>query len=391
MFLHLSHDEKFIDAAREAFERAAPRRNEFIVVDAAGPLRYIKTFEPRRMPISALLDRAFLALLPRYDAIFLHSLNRPNRLVVDAAPDDARFVWLGWGYDYYQLICAPEELLLPRTQSLVRSMRNSSKLGGLAALVKTAITTPDRIRAWLRSRRVGPGGPDESAMLGKITYFSPVLPTEDALVRRRHPDFQPRYASWNYGVHDIVNAVPAPTADERVRRVVLGNNATPEYNHLDTFGMLAAFDGDILCPLSYGGAPAYRDAVVHTGVVELGVRFKPLTDYITARDYATLIAASSHLVMNHLRQQGMTNVLIALQAGTRVVMQRKSPLYPYLLGLGLQIDDIAHGLDPMPLADDVIARNRQIVSDAFGPETHHRRTCKFLSEVSRPWDTTCIP
>ena len=387
MFLHLSHDEKFIDSAHDAFERARPGRHDFVVVDAIGPLKYIKTFNPRCMPLEALLDRAFLTRLPDYDAVFLHSLNKPNRLIVDAAPPDTRFVWLGWGYDYYGLIRAPDELLLSKTRALMQGVHEKERAGSLAALAKAAIASPRRVRSGLRSRRIGPGGRDEYALMQKIAFFSPVLPTEDALVRERHPDFHPRYADWNYGVHGIIDVSPmAPT--ERTHRVVIGNSATPECNHLEAFESLAGFDGEIVVPLSYGN-PAYREAILNEGHMRLGERFHPLIEYMTSVEYARLIAGSSHLVMNHLRQQGLTNILIALQAGTRVVMRRENPLYPYLSELGMQADDVAQGLVSTPLPESVVARHRAHVSEKFGAEHHHHRTCLFLSEVGRPKFRAC--
>lgn len=388
MFLHLSQDEKFIDAARAAFELAAPGEHAFVVVDAIGPLRHINSFQPQRMTLAQVLDPAFLATLPSYDATFLHSLNKPNRLVVDRAPAMTRFVWLGWGYDYYGLIRAPGELLLPQTRALMASLRSNSRAGTLVALAKEALRSPARIPAALRLRRIGPGGRDELSLLQKIKFFSPVLPIEYPLVRNRHPSFRPRYAAWNYAVHDIVDGVP-PSIDHHAHRVVVGNSATPECNHLEAFDAIADFDGEVLVPLSYGN-PTYRDAILREGRERLGERFRPLTDYMAADAYARLIANSSHLVMNHLRQQGLTNVLIALQAGTRVVMRRENPLFSYLVGLGLQIDDIAYGLARPPLTNDIVLSNRARVSAQFGAAHHAARTRLFLDEVAHDGERTCI-
>lgn len=388
MYLHLSHDEKFIDAARAAFEAAAPGQHEFVVVDAVGRLKYIKTFEPQRLSLGEVVDSGFLSKLPDYDAVFLHSLNKPNRLVVDRAPADTHFIWLGWGYDYYGLIRAPAELLLSGTRALMQQLIGDAKADSVLTLAKAALMTPNRIRSGLRSRRIGPGGRDEYELLQKIAFFSPVLPTEDALIRARHPGFRPRYASWNYGVHDIVDAVSTAAA-KREHRVIVGNNATPGCNHLEAFEALSAFDGEIVVPLSYGDA-IYRDAILRAGRARLGDRFRPLTEYMTSDAYARLIAESSHLVMNHLRQQGLTNILIALRAGTRVVMQPENPLFSYLCDMGMFVDEMAGGLIPAPLPQDVIDRNRASVLEQFGAEKHHRRTCAFLAEIDSARVRPCI-
>jgi hypothetical protein len=387
MFLHLSHDEKFIDSARHAFEQAAPEKNEFVVVDARGPLRYIRSFEPCRKSMPELLARDFLERLPAYDAIFLHSLNKPNRLIVDKATADARFVWLGWGFDYYGLICTGTELLLPQTRALVD--RNAF-VGGPArpnamAMLKEAFS-PDiafRLRAGLRSRQIGPGGADEMTMLRKITFFAPVLTTEDARIRVRHPEFAPRFASWNYGVHDIVENLPNAGPSNKAERIIVGNNAMPECNHADAFEWISrtGLTGDIVCPLSYGGNMRYRNAVIEEGHARFGDRFLPLTEYMAAAQYAELIASSKYLVMNHLRQQGLTNVLIALQTGTRVLMNAGNPLFPFLRSLELKVDALSEPADTEPLGESIVTRHREKVSAYYGAMNHHRRTLELLASV----------
>jgi hypothetical protein len=218
-------------------------------------------------------------------------------------------------------------------------------------------------------------------LLRKIAFFAPVLSTEDALIRKRHEDFAPAFASWNYGVHDIVGPL-AKRGTTHASRVVIGNSATPECNHIDAFSAVAGFEGEVVVPLSYGD-PLYRDAILQAGRSNFGLRCRPLIDYMAADAYADLIAGSSHLVVNHLRQQGLTNILIALQAGTRVVMQQRNPLFPYLTALGLQIDDIADGLNTAPLAEGVVESNRQALEAVFGAANHHRRTCAFLAAIAR--------
>lgn len=383
MFLHLSSDEKFIDSAHAAFERAAPGRHRFIVVDAAPRLRYIRTFEPERRSLVQVLDRTFVAALPEHEAIFLHSLNRANRLVVDAAGRDARFVWLGWGYDYYHLICAPDDLLLPHTRALLATFdTRASKFATLLGTARAAVATPSRIPSGLRWRHIRPGAEGEYADLQKIRFFAPVLPTEDALIRQRHPDFRPTFASWNYGVHDTIEPLATASPDQRSSCVVIGNNATPQCNHLDAFESLAGFAGEILCPLSYGST-AYRDALMARARTRFGNRFHALTEFMAVETYASLIAGSTHLVMNHLRQQGLANILMALCAGTRVVMRRANPLHAFLLDIGLRVDDIDDGLNDVPLDADQVLQNRRIVSAVFGAEAHRRRTRELLDHVSR--------
>jgi hypothetical protein len=221
-------------------------------------------------------------------------------------------------------------------------------------------------------------------MLRKIAFFSPVLATEDTLIRARHPEFAPRFASWNYGVHDIVENLPNSGPATKVERIVVGNNAMPECNHADAFEWISrtGLTGEIVCPLSYGGNMRYRDAVIEEGRARFGDRFVPLTEYMAATHYAELIASSRYLVMNHLRQQGLTNVLIALQSGTRVLMNAGNPLFPFLRGLELQVDALSDHADTEPLGESIVTRHRETISAYYGAINHHRRTLELLASVA---------
>lgn len=388
MYLHLAPDEKFIDQAWAAFERAAPGRNTFVVL-GNGPLRHVRAFAPDRAELSQLLTRKRLASLAGYDAVFLHSLDPVARSVVFRAPPETNFAWIGWGYDYYHLLAPRQALLLPLTAGLESTRpataprRSESRYAG--SVFERMRGMPARIAFHRERRRLQPGGRLEWAMLDRIAHFAPVLPGEYRRMVARHPGFRPAFASWNYRI-DLDTAALLAGPDRRSPHILVGNSATPESNHADAFAWIldSGLQGDVLCPLSYGD-PGYRDAVAALGSQLLGARFRPIFDFLDEDAYARLVASCSHMVMAHIRQQGLGNILLALQAGVRIVLRTDNPVHPFLAGLGIGVAtfDGFSAADRDPPGDVEVSGHRERVRAFFGEENHHRRTLAFLDQCGR--------
>jgi len=397
MLLHIVTDEKFIDSAWAAFACASPQQNVFVVLNAPKQFRFIHDFAPVRISLFDALSPQFLSSLQDYDAVFLHSLNNDARLIVDAASQGVNFVWIGWGYDYYHLISNRSDRLLPLTSMALKRTGLRSRLlaGKLCLLLQKMINVlmrptliPIYLRVARRLRRIKANGIKELDLLNKITFFAPVLEDEYHLIAEKHVNFSLCFASWNYEVDQIFDYLrDSSECSIHKQRIIVGNSATPESNHLDAFAWLAEIGvgGEVACPLSYGSV-AYGNAVVKFGRRLFGARFIPITNFMSADDYACFIASSTHLVMNHIRQQGLGNIIIALYAGTRVVMRGDNPIYTFLTRLGFDVvrfsdfDRRHHG----PESEATRDRHREILNVYFGRENHLRRTRLFIRQCKLP-------
>lgn len=380
MFLHLCDDEKFIDSARRSFDLADHGSHLFAVIGSGPPFAHIRTFKPEVVSDRESIARSFLHSLPSYEGVYLHSLNRANRRVLYHAPS-ANFVWIGWGFDYYHLITDRDRLLLERTKLILRGDAEArARLGRRNSLRRWATDPFERLYNLVHGPSIRPGGAGEIQSLGKLAAFAPVLRREHDLIEQRNPGIAPRFLSWNYGVHDALQ-LAAGFDEEKAERAVVGNSATPECNHLDAFAWLeeCEFKGEVCCPLSYGDA-RYRASVIEAGTRSFGRLFRPILDFMDLPQYARLIAGSTHLVMFHLRQQGLTNILMALQAGCRVITLPQNPLTSHLLENGLSIAGINSGLPP-PVPKDVATANKTLVDMLFGAATHANRTTQFIRDT----------
>ena len=106
-------------------------------------------------------------------------------------------------------------------------------------------------------------------------------------------------------------------------RLVVGNSATPENNHLKIFDYLKTVSSidEILCPLSYGDK-AYADIVIKKGKELFGDRFVPLTTFVSIEDYMKMLCGMDFGFYGYERQQGLGNVNPLILMGKKVFFFR---------------------------------------------------------------------
>lgn len=392
-YLHIVRDEKFMDAAYSTLEDVAPGRHEYVTLDARAPFRYITRFQPVRWTIAQILDARFLSHLSEYSAVLIHNLTNRARVLVESSPPEVKFVWLGWGADYYHLIADQRQLLLPATRELFEQI---TAAGTVMSVLKKRdrrffraewqdwIDQPiDWLRLQRKIRRFGQGRPEESRVLRSLRFFAPVLPDDYDKIIASVPSFSPRFVQWNYSVpldpiDDAVSANPV---------ILLGNSATFENNHLDAFELIrsAARDYTVICPLSYGRKD-YGDEISRRGAEYFGASFRPLRRFIDHDEYTRLIRSCSIAVMNHTRQQAMGNVVLMLYYGKRVFLRPENPVFKFFRREGaivFEIEQLPGELSrrPGPLREDEARLNREVVMSHFGPEAIRTKARDLLRTV----------
>lgn len=377
VIVHIAFDDKFIDMAYAEFEEVAPNRNRVLLLGRQRPLQYIRRTPTRYVSLGEALD---YLRQPDVGVVIFHSLPDAFLPLLQRMPFGPTVVWLGWGYDYYDRLLAqafPRGLLLHNTQAL-RDMQPPSKAGsGALAAIKS------RAAQWIGRRTHW-----SPRLLERVDIFSPVIEAEFNLALRLNPGFEARYVDWNYGncETDLGDAQSFPTTNGR--DVLVGNSATFESNHADAFELIERHvdlaDCNVFVPLSYGD-PWYRDAVIREGNARFGGRFVPITDFMAPDAYRELVRSCGFVFMNHLRQQALGNICIAMLAGSRVYMNRSSPLYRWLIEKGASIDDIdalastsGHRSRLTQLAPAQQEKNAAVVTGHWGRERKLQKTRHLL-------------
>jgi len=366
--LHLANDEKFIDQAIKAFEREAPGCNDLWVCGNQ-PLKYVKSKATIISRIDAILGTVKNDF-SQYEIIVIHSLNESWFNIIGGIKGSPVLIWMGWGYDYYDVLNNKrEDLFLPVTkQAWKYHIGNRRPIGRFKSFFKKLIL------------------PNKNTIIKKVDIFCPVLPPEYDLVKLKFGGkCFPRQGLWNYGnlEEDMIQGFQ----DERVsgKNILIGNSASPENNHLDAFEMIANFslsEREIITPLSYGDA-RYRDYVIGAGKKYYGDSFNPLTEFMPIKEYIKTLQSCGFVVMNHLRQQAVGNIVIMMYLGAKIFLNKNCPTYSYLKNRGAVLfstDDLKNQPDIFnSILDDIsVEINRQVLYETWSAEISRKRTNELI-------------
>ncbi|WP_262339978.1 TDP-N-acetylfucosamine:lipid II N-acetylfucosaminyltransferase [Idiomarina sp. OT37-5b] len=374
----MATDDKFIDHASLLFEEAFPGSNDIYVFSRSRSLKYVKLavdkiIKPNRILKNPTLNAHDYA---EYDVVIFHSLSELFFSEIFSVPEEIPTIWLGWGYDYYNLITSPESLLLAETQKVTENARIKSYVSFIASKVRTI----------LEKLKVNKTKIDA---IEKITLFSPVLPQEYDLVRssRKWKNF-PEYLQWNYGTieDNFIRGYENTEVDSN--SILVGNSASSTSNHLEIFNLLRNLnvsDRYIVLPLSYGNK-GYGSRIKKMGYDLFGRNFVPLIDFMAIDDYVQAIKKCGFVIMNHKRQQAVGNIVIMLYFGARIFLREENPTYTFLNEIGVVLSSVQElesepSLIDTPLSSEEKKNNRQLVVDYWCREKGIERTKNIVKRA----------
>ena len=374
MILHLVPDEKFIDFAYNEFEKIAPGENRFLVIsDQAGDqFRYIKSGQVSKISPTEVTSQQFLNTLKDYEFVALHMFSMHDRIkirLVLNAPSKTKFLWLGWGGDFYHYIAGSQEsLFLEKTRKLWK--QNNTKIR-LKNFIKILLGhKKNHLRA-----------------INKVHYFAPVIPTEYDLLKGVFPKIKAEFVSFSYAnLEDMLRGLEQHQI--KGQNILIGNSASYENNHLEVFDLLEKLElgqRSVIAPLSYG-IQEYRDVIISRGKEKLRESFLPLVDFMPKDEYHQMIASCSIVIMNHLRQQAMGNIITMMYLGAKIFLNPKNPALDFFLNEGayvFSIDILSVDSDKAfePLSTEQIVQNRKILEKHWSAKVVEEKTRTLIAAV----------
>lgn len=379
--LHLVPDEKFIDAAYKNFESVAPSCNTFFVPSWDKKLKYIKNTPVKFINPFSFKNPFFMKSLKKYDFIMLHSFNTFNQRLLANTSQNLTFVWIGYGYDYYDLIYEDRNWLYQeKTRAIVNELTQNGS---------SAVTTHKKHALKQLARKVLYTNLDKKALVEKINFFAPVLENEYNMVASKFGSSFPEYIAWNYGSSAaLFNDERKSYCNPNGNNILIGNSATPTNNHIEVFDLLRTQNLDnrkIICPLSYGNSD-YASIIKDIGRSYFGENFLGLDTFMPYEEYTELIGTCSNVIMNHHRQQGVGNIVVMLFLGANVYLNRINPYYSYLKERGAVIFTVEELSDSPELLDsrlskDEIEQNRQILMSSSDEKATLDKTERLINRV----------
>jgi dTDP-N-acetylfucosamine:lipid II N-acetylfucosaminyltransferase len=380
MILHLVNDEKFVDMGFREFENAFPGQNRCFVLPDIDAINYIKRTPYRRIKnFSEISSTEFIDTLRTFDLIVMHGLDRFQIEVLKYAPEGIPIVWIGYGYDYYDLISNKVDLMSPWTKKLFFDQRKMRVQKMNIPTLATKLFS--RVEHWLK------WGKNKEDLLTRIDYFAPVLSEEYAIVKNAiGKKFKAEFIDWNYGTleDDLIGSF----AKSRVagNSILVGNNSYYINNHADIFKLLSHLDIEdrqVVVPLAYGDI-VYRDVIIKVGKETFGKNFYPLSNFVSIEEYIKIISSCSVAIMPHLRQQALGNIITMMHLGATIFLHECNPVLSFFKSKGAHIFSIEalekdHALIDFRLSEMQIEQNRKILEKYWSREESARKTMALVT------------
>lgn len=248
-----------------------------------------------------------------------------------------------WGGDYVPYLSEISSTFLPRTLTYVRGSHPTKwKNWRIFQLLRRL----RRHTKKMRDKRI------VRALEASSLFFT--LLSEEAILFPKHiqhkhaGDVRVVYASRFLSLHER-----KPNRDHRQQfKVLLGNSATETNNHLDFIAPLMESNAQIkalVIPLSYGHR-AYGDYIEKRYIEAFPDKCEVLKKMMPPEKYDLLLQSIDIVVMGHLRQQGLGNVLNLLSSGKTVYLHPQSVTYAHLKRAGYIVrstSEIHTGLRPI--------------------------------------------
>lgn len=394
--IHLFNDDKFIDPAIKLIEAVYPKISEyFILQNKNEEFQYVKSTLVKRLAYSdktALND--FVKKLNSEDecVLFLHALDKRKQEIVLQSPTTVKKVWFIWGYDLYNnWPLLKQKNYEPQTKKLLGMKWNLKIFFGFNKFTFYLFRNSDSFNKILPSKiisilNIKYNTPFYQA-IQLIDVVVPVVPDEYRLVQDIGVNI--KLGDFTYGCIEDLVGDKIDVDLQKQRNILVGNSADPTNNHLDIFLKLSKLDLEdrkIYVPLSYGGNKKYIDLILDKGHTLFGDNFCPLLNFMTLEKYNEIIFSCGTLIFNHVRQQGVGNIITMAYLGAKIYLNNKGPVYSYLKGQGVVLfatNEVTQKDLDQPNSTQNIKMNKKIFYDLYSRPKVYKKIKNLIDMVTK--------
>jgi dTDP-N-acetylfucosamine:lipid II N-acetylfucosaminyltransferase len=382
--IHVFDDDKFIDSAIALFESVFPKKSKYFVIvnNDKGSLKYVKSNLVTSIKLDSVTDYNRLSnYIDSYDKkiVFLHALNYRKQLLVSKLSDSVFKVWFVWGYDLYNQWKPFERKIYERATLDFLNKDLNYKSSILNKIYYSFFI----YKLFKNSKR------DYNTIFFKsvqnIDIAVPVIPTEMKYINALNKKI--KYAPFTYGYLEYYLGDKFNMSLIKTNNILVGNSANPTNNHIEIFNklsMLTLGDRKVIVPLNYGNNGEYLNFVLKKGRQLLGENFYPITKFLSLNEYNDLTLNCGYLIFNHIRQQGVANLIVLGSTGTKIFLNQKSSVYKYYQVLGMNIHTIKQlnnaSINEL-LSEDKVLHNKQVFIKEYSLKNVQEKIIKLMSKV----------
>ncbi|MCR9133747.1 MAG: TDP-N-acetylfucosamine:lipid II N-acetylfucosaminyltransferase [bacterium] len=306
--------------------------------------------------------------LNSYDAIIVHYLRDVDASFISKKSINPPIALFSWGADIFNLGRFHERFLLPKTLRLKRRLFKR-----YPAFVNLKKQIHSRFPILLDYRKKNKERIDT---LSKVRTITPVMPGDYHMLSSEYSINAELY-HLNY-VNPILEHEVKPASGNYI---LLGNSAHFTNNHIEAIDLIKHVGLDnrkLLIPLSYGDSDL-ATYVKEYAIKSIGAENVEILDtFLPADVYQAKLQSCEIVIMNHLRQQAVGNIMQALAIGSHVYLQKTTSVYDYLKANNFYIGTFEKNIIFEPLTVDQKIHNLDLVKKVFGKELQQQRLRDLL-------------
>ncbi len=369
MKLHLTHDDKFIDAFIEQAQTVDQGNHHFYIYSqtTVNPLNFVKSKDIKRISINEL-NRGALKI-EDYETVYIHYFSNELIDFVINNGDKTTFVWIFWGADAFDLPLFNKSFLAPETATISKKLYAQFS----NTLKKSFSTVINSFNSYKLFKK-------KAFAASKFNYFAHYIPQDYQLIKSKLK-LKAEYIEFTYG--SLKSFATNKLMPSSAQNILVGNSANPANNHIDVLKQLSSVENlsnsQVFCPLSYSGTDEYKSIISNIGLKLFKENFKPLIDFMPRPEYDKIINGIGYAFMPHYRSQAFGNIISLLWQGTRVFFYQRNSLYHYLKNNGMIVSEITDDIELTPLSEEEKQHNRKILEVFLGIEAVRNNYKKILS------------
>ncbi len=355
--LHLTHDDKFIDAFIRKTQSLGYLNHEFFIYsrDLYSSLKFIKDTSIHRISLSDLNDGKLV--IAQYAKVYIHYFSDDLVDFVSQYGDKTTFVWVFWGADAFDLPCFKTNYWTNNTKKIVSRISNkTNNFRCFFSGIKQKFILAKKAKKKKRASK-------------QFSYFAHYI-QEDFNLIKKQLGCNFKYINFTYGtLSDFTSSDVSRTTK---KNILIGNSANPSNNHVDIIHQLNKQqnikDAIIYCPLSYSGTSEYIKEIKNEGELLFPNQFIAMEGFMKLQEYNKIIASIACAFMPHLRSQAFGNIINLLWQGAKIFFYSDNSLYKLLKQKGIHVFEINDSISFVPLTKAEIEKNKSNLNEFIGED-----------------------